>query len=357
MSLIILLSPTDPSRALFWIDSALGHEGADTPLDALAERVQGDQKKSVCLALPGEEALTRSLALPMKGRRDLERAAGLMIDDQAAAPIAERVLAFGPVVDGRRLATALPRATVELALGAAEEAGLEPDILTTDHALLPAVEGEGAVLLGLGARSAVRTTEGAFTVEGNFAEALIEGQEMRRAGLSDLDVAQGPNFRAGIFAKRRPMPNVKPYLLAASLALVAGAVFLVSSLTEGVRYAQAAGAMRSEAEANFARAFPGTPVLDIERQVRGRNAGGQSSDFLPLASILAEVLDEQETTFLQSLRYTESGQLTAELVFASFSDLELVAADLADRGVVVEEGADARSEDGAFVTRLFLRAS
>ncbi|GGY52741.1 type II secretion system protein GspL [Parvularcula lutaonensis] len=356
MSLIVFLSPDDPSRALFWIDQEQGHEGADTPLAALAERVQSNPRASVCLALPGEAALTRSLNLPMKNRRDIERAAGLMIDDQQAAPIEGRVIAFGPATDGKRLVTALPRRTIELGLTAAEEVGLDPDILTTDHALLPAIS-EGAAVLGLGERSAVRTEEGAFTAEAGFADAVLEGQEIRRVGLKDLDPAQAPNFRTGMFAKRRPMPDLRPYLLAASLAVIAGAIFLIGSLTEGVRYASAAAEKRDAAETNFARAFPGTPVLDMERQVRNRRVTGPTSDFLPLTAVLAEVLEDQETTFLQSLTYSEDGQLTAELVFASFSDLELVTADLADRGVQIEEGADARSEDGAFVTRLFLRAS
>lgn len=359
MTLIVCLRPDDMSRAAAWVDTVGGETGGDVPLTALAVRRAADAKDQVVFALPGEVAVSRIFSLPMKRQRDLRRAADLALEDQLAATIADRQMAMGGEVEGRRLVTALPSSALRQALDAGVEAGLDPDVLTMDHALLPAPEADEVVVLDLGAREAVRLSDGAFTTERELADELLEGREKRVVSLADVSISSVPNFRTGSFVKRRALPDPKPFLLAASLALAAGAIFLISSLTQGLRYASAAGAMEREAEAAFAEAFPGTPVFDLERQMRSRAAGttGAESDFLPLTAILAEVLEGQDTTALSSLSYTPEGELTAELTFESFPDLEAVTTALSDRGVIAEEGSDARREDGAFVTRLFLRAA
>lgn len=360
MTLMILLEPGPPNRAARWLDFESGDTGEGTPLGALSARIADDEKKELVVALAGEDALSRVMALPMKSERDLRRAATLVLEDQTAAPIEGPVLAFAPEEDGKRLTSVLREAVIADTLDALAEFGLDPDILTIDHACLPEPEEGEVVVLRLGPRTAVRSEDGAFTSEADFAEAVIgasDPETVTSVGLDDLEPEFAPNFRTGAFRKRRALPDWRPYRLAASLALVAGAVFLLANLAEGTRYASAASVKRQQAEANFSRAFPGTPIVDMERQIRGRANGRQGSDFLPLAANLAEVLRTQETTTLSSLTYSADGELTAELTFASFSDLEAVTAALSERGIVAEEGSDTRREDGALVTRLFLRAA
>ncbi|MEM9838279.1 MAG: type II secretion system protein GspL [Pseudomonadota bacterium] len=361
MSLVIILDPDDLAQVPLWIDRESGEHGTDTPLDSLAERAAAQPKGGVCVALPGESVLSRTMRLPMKRKRDLTRAANLALDDAQAAVIDDRLVALGPENEGARLVTAVSRTLIEEVLATAHEAGIDPDRITVDHALLPQAEEGGAVILRLSSRACVRTPEGAFTAEISFADEMLAlaggaGDEVEAADL--MDPLGAPNFREGPLAKRRPLPNLKPFALAASLAAVAGFVFLIGTLTEGFRYSGAAKAYRAEAEASFTRAFPGTPVVDIERQLRSRGTRTVvRSDFLPLAAILADVLSQEDRTRITSLSYDADGQLTAELTFGSFPDLERVTAALADRGVIAEEGSDARSDgDGAFVTQLFLRA-
>lgn len=360
MTLIFFVDPSDGAMAKFWRDTETGETGWNATLAQLSGRVADDPKRPVCLALAGDGVMTRTLRLPMKRQRDLDRAAGLAIDDALAAPISNRVLAMGPDEDGLRQVCALSQTELETALEAAQTASIDPDIVTVDHALLPTMDDGQAAVFDLGRRYAVRTAEGAFTAEQGFAEVLLTLQsELQRFAVDQVQItAEGvPNFRTGAFTKRKPLPNLRPFLLAASLAFVAGAVFLTGSFVEGWRYGGAADRLQVQAEANYSRAFPGQPIVDLERQLSGRHqSGGIVSDFLPLTAILADVIDDQDSTSLSSLSYTDDGELVAELLFGSIPDLEQVTTTLTDRGVFVREGSDTRREDGLLVSRLFLRA-
>lgn len=359
MTMIILLRADDLSIAALWYDQESGESGTDTPLEALATKVHADAKKSVCIAVPGEFAVSRMLSLPMKQDRDARRAADLLIDDMLASPLEERVVAIGERTDDGRLTSAVEADLLLGVLDVATAAGIDPDILTTDHALLPDADGASVAALRIGGRVAMRTPEGAFSSEAGFAQSLFQGREsepLRQIQVEQLSSDGAPNFRSGRFAKRRPLPNLRPFAMAASLVLIAGAVFLASSLIEGVRYSGGASAMRQEAEANFRRAFPGTPIVDMERQLAGQVSATEGSDFLPLAAALAELVAEQEQTTLTGLTYAASGELAAELTVVSIPDLEALSGALRERGVDVEEGGDVRREEGALTARLFLRA-
>jgi len=360
MTLILFADPNNLSVAKFWRDTETRETGWNIALDELAERAADDPKLDVCLAIPGENVISRTMRLPMKRQKDLERAAGLALDDALAAPIEDRVLAMGPDVDGIRTVCAVSMALVAEAIEAALVAGLDPDVLTVDHALLPSVDEGQVATFDLGGRFAVRTAEGGFTAERTFAETMLSlRSDLQRFGVDPVQfTGEGaPNFRTGSLAKRRPLPDLRPLALAASLVLAAGSLFLAGSLTEGLRYAGAADRLQAEAEANFSRAYPGQPIVDLERQLSGRRqTNGVASDFLPLAAALAEVIETQETTSLASLSYTDEGELAAELLFSSIPDLEVVTLTLNNQGVIVREGSDTRREDGLLVSRLFLRA-
>jgi type II secretory pathway component PulL len=324
-------------------------------LASLAERLI--DKEDVIAALPGEGAVTRDLNLPMKREGDAKRAAALMIEDELAAPLEDAQTAFGPLRDGKRLTSSVPSALIEEALLHLTDAGIEPTLITIDHAVLPPPdEGEAAVLL-LGDRIAVRLAGSAFTSEPSFANDVLAASEAteRPADIGELQFKDIPNFRKGRFAKRTPLPDFRPFLLAASLALAAGIVFLAGSVTEGLKYSSAAAGARQEAEAAFAEAYPGRPVLDLERQLRSaQSSSGGGSDFVPLVAALTEALEAQDDTFLTALDYRDDGELRAELVFASLSELEDLVAELQAMGVATREGSDVRREDDALVSSVFL---
>jgi type II secretion system protein L len=358
MSLILLLSPSLERAAAYAFrrPGQPGEAGTDAPLSSLAELL--GEKEEVVVLLPGEEVVTRVLALPMKREGEARKAAALLLEDELAAPMQAPETAFGPLREGRRLTSMVPGLLLADALLQLEEAGIDPDIISVDHAALPVPE-EGASVLRLGGSAAVRLKDSAFTAEEAFVEELLsrENAAPHPAELAAVDSASIPNFRKGKFARRAPLPDVKPYLLAASLLLAAGLVFLTGSLVEGFRYQSAADEARRAAITSFEAAYPGRPILDLERQLANvQQSGGPASDFLPLVAALTEVLDSQETTFLTSINYRGDGEVAAELVFASLGDLERVVGALEDKGVDAREGSDVRREDEALVTRLFLGA-
>ncbi|MEM1409240.1 MAG: type II secretion system protein GspL [Pseudomonadota bacterium] len=352
-----------------WRHEETAQTGIDTDLaDRAARFTSGDggAPMPLCIALPGEESLSRIVRLPMKRSRDLQRAAALALDDAQALPMEDRLIAVGPADDEQaRLVAATERSAVLSVLEAARAFGFDPDIVTIDHALLPPPEeADDAVALALGSRTLMRTVDGAFTAETAFADfAARQKSDLAR---SDITVAQlalpemgrVPNFRTGSLAKRRPLPDVKPYLAAASLVLVAGILTLAATLVEGLRFASAAERIEGSAEAAFTQAYPGQPIVDLERQLSGRRVStGPTDDFLPLTSVLADLLSSDDQTSLISLTYNADGELAAEIAFAAIADLEALTEALSERGLMAEEGSDTRRSEGVYVTRLFLRAA
>jgi type II secretion system protein L len=356
VTLIVFLSPDLSDRAS-WVDPVRGESGEGTPLTALAARAAG---RPVCAAIAGEKAVSRSFNLLMKRRRDQEKAAALLMEDHLAAPIEDRILALAPTAEGGRLVSAVPAAEIDAALALCLENGLDPDILTVDHALLAPPEADAPPrVVALGDRAMVRMRDGAATAEADLVSGLVPGGEAQALHQEHLialpDVL---NFRQGRFAKKRQRTSLRPFAAAAALLLAAATVFFLASVTESLRYARAADRLEQQAEAAFTAARPGTPVFDLERQIGNLDQNNAtSSDFLPLTAALTSVLDGRAETVLTSINYSRDGQLTAELSFASFSELEEVSRELSALGIVAEEGGDARREDGALVTRLFLRIS
>ncbi|MEO1041007.1 MAG: type II secretion system protein GspL [Pseudomonadota bacterium] len=326
-------------------------------IEAAAEMV--DQDATLWLVLPGDQAISRSLSLPMRSARDVVRAAGLALDDQRALSDDELFVAFGPNRDGQRQVAGLARADLAEALAEMEAHGLEPDLITVDHAALRVAEGE-TIAWERDPLVAIALAEGGFTVEPAFADTLL-GDDHSRAAVQTKDLLacldeEPPNFRRGPFAKRRPLPNFSAFRMAASLLMAASMVYLVSVVIEGTRYNRQATAMRDAVEAEFRAAFPGTPIVDLERQIRSRTNGVVADgDFLPLTAALAEVMAQRDDTSLTSLRFGAEGELAAEIRFQEFDGLETLRDALSNRGIAAREGGDARREDDAYVTQLYLR--
>ncbi|MEO1657663.1 MAG: type II secretion system protein GspL [Pseudomonadota bacterium] len=361
MTDFLLLAPfrSDDPWELLSRDSAELQRFDD--LQTAAEHI-GDED-SLWLVLPGDGAITRSLPLAMRSARDVARAASLALEDQLALADGELFVAFGPSRDGQRLIVGLPKERVKDALAELQTVGLEPDLVTVDHALLGPSEA-GPRMWTRDAFQAVRLADGGFTAEPAFADAVFSDDERASAEVLDTGMLadamdlEPPNFRRGPFTKRRPLPDFSAFRLAASLAVAATVVFFAGVLIEGNRYARQASVMRDAVEAEFRSTFPGTPIVDLERQIRSRtNNLSSDGSFLPLTAALAEVLLDRDDTQLTSLRYGVEGELAVEIRFQEFSGLEALRDDLGDMGIVAREGGDARREEDAYVTQLYLRGA
>lgn len=359
MTFFALMDPARPDVVAAWWNDETGDVGGAMTLDELSQIKGVAEADRLALVLAGTGAVVRSLNLPMKRQRDAERAARLALQESLAQPIETPVLALGPDTDGVRLAALIDEHALREALSALHAHGLDPDVITLDQALLPAPEEGSASVFRWGPYAVVRTEGVAFTAEEDFARELIDAE-----GLTPVEVpADGLatnallNFRVGALRKRKPLPNLRAFRAAASVAVAASLLFLTGTFVEAQRYGSAAKELRAEAERAFSQTFPGTPIIDLERQIQGQARTSASSDFLVLSAVLTDVLEERDSARLRSLTYREDGELTAELSVTAIGDLETIATELSAKGVFVEEGSDVRGQDGAFITRLFLRAS
>ena len=334
--------------------------------------------------LPGERAATRVLRLPVPERQTMA-AARLALEDVLAEPADGFALAWTPVRDGSRLVSAAPKAWLEGWLANLQAEGLDPDILTVDHAALSADGHDGVVLRERG-RVVARVPGGGLTGADAFALPLIgrlaDGASILsvRIGPSGAEIGseslvladeralsafylasasrtEPPSFRKGPLAKRRKLgEGARGWRLAGGLMAACLTLWLASGVVFGLRHQAAADALRAEAEAAYLAAFPDARIIDLRRQAESKASAPGGSAFLPLSAALAGALEETGQVSLAGLRYTPSGQLVAEVRYADFSELQRLTQNLAARGVAASEGASPRrADDGAYEDQLTLQ--
>jgi len=154
---------------------------------------------------------------------------------------------------------------------------------------------------------------------------------------------------------------LKPWRLAAGLglaavlgvsALSAGQAFYLDQRTE--QYDQA----RLEA---FTQRFPNTRVTNVRAQMNQAleavQGGSQTgAGFLPLASALADILEDQERVRVDAVRYDASrGALSVTALYSGFGDFEALRSAAQARGIVLEDGGARQSAQGVaaeFTVRL-----
>nr|WP_281373738.1 type II secretion system protein GspL [Parvularcula dongshanensis] len=375
-------TPEAPLRWAVGSDGELGGAGLAQDLAALPDPLPAYDV--LCVVLPGERVATRRLALPVRGERQLEAAARLAFEDVLAEPAAGFDLAWSePDPQGKRLVSAAPRDWLETWMAAL--APLDPDLVVVDHAALHADSYDGVVLRERG-RIAACLPGGGFTGQEAFAGPLVRrlageasllsvriGPSGEQIGSESLVLADEralgafyltalgqetpPSFRRGRYQKRKERVGVSTWKLAGSLIAACLALWLVGDLFYGLRYAGAASDLRQQAEVRFVEAYPGTRILDLERQARARAQAPGGSTFLPLTAALTAALEEAGSVELQGLTYAQGGALVADLRYSDFGELERLTEALRARGVRAQEGSSPRREDGAYVDRLTLEAS
>ena len=386
MTRLVLLLGDKPQAAVRWAtgDGAeLQAAGTAPGVAALAGRLPPHE--ALVAILPGERVATRRLRLPVS-ERQAHGAARLALEDALAEPADGFALAWTPAMDGDRLVSAAPRAWVADWLAAMLDAGIDPDILTVDHAALGA-EGHDGVVLREQGRIVARLPGGGLTADEAFAMPLIErmagdasllsvrvGPSGAEIGSESLVLADEralsafylaasvrsdpPNFRRGPLAKRRKIgAGARSWRLAGGLMAACLTLWLATSLVSGLRHQAAAARIMAEAEAAYLQAFPGSRILNLRRQAQQRASAPSGSAFLPLSAALAGAIEETGEVALTGLTYTPSGRLVAELRYRDFGELERLADNLRARGVGVEEGTSPRrGDDGAYADQLTLEA-
>lgn len=261
----------------------------------------------------------------------------------------------------------------DLGATTAEQASRDLDAALSDpvcgaiepHLLAP-------VLAGLGRRVSLRTALLSPELDpGSLASAdaslsvnRIEAPDLRlaAAALPVETLGALPAIFGDAFAAKLDWSGMlQPWRWAAALALVAvlsGAGLLTG---QAVYLDDRASRYEAATEEQFRQLFPDARIVNVSAQMRqalSSLSGGSPSGagFLPLASVLAQVISDVDGVQVDSLRYDASrGELSVTALYSGFGDFERLRQAAEARGAVLEDGGARQSATGVageFTVRL-----
>ncbi|MGV6821019.1 MAG: type II secretion system protein GspL [Parvularcula sp.] len=383
----LVVIDSDAMDRFFWCigeDDTVDSVGHSASIAGLPRRLLDTEQ--VTLILRGDTAATRRISLPVRRERALSEAARLEFEDILADSVEAYSFGFSRADErGFRTVTAFPRDALEEILSQCLAVGLDPDFVTVDHAALGQPDAENVVLYAEEDRLVAQLDSGAFTGPASLYSGLLEellaseqgdvlvlttdpALSLRGARLIEDDAARGrffltalssdalPNLRRGLFAKQRNwLADAKRWRGAGALMAACLTLWIVNMGLDAVKHRNAADRLYAEAEETFQKAFPGTPIRDLKRQARARQKAAATSSFLDLSVQLATTLQQFDRLSLANIRYTDNGELVAELRFPDATSLEQLKTALQGQGVSVrEDGNLRRDDDGNFAGRLYL---
>lgn len=380
---IVVIAGRTPDAPVRWAAGEAGELSAAGTADGLADVVaELPDHDELTVILPGEAVSTRRLRLPVRGEARLLAAARLAFEDVLAEPAQGYDLAWTePDEDGARRVSAAPPGWLAGWRAALADAGLDPDLLTVDHAALHAEGYDGVVLRERG-RIAASLPGGGLTGEEGFVAPLIPrlapdasllsvriGPSGEAIGSESLVLADeralGAFYLAGMeaeppasFARGRRrrgagLARLSAWRVPAALVAACLALWLAGDLAVGVKHARAADALEAEATETFRAAFPGRRVIDLRRQAEGMGEATGGARFLPLSAALASSLEAVGGVELTGMTY-DGASLTADIRYRDFAQLEALTARLRASGLTAREGQNPRREDDAYVDRITL---
>lgn len=321
------------------------------------------------LILPGFEAQLRILDTPARSAAQARAAAAYLFRGALATAETETLFAVGePDREGApRLAAAMSRARLAAWLARCSAAKATPTAIYLDCAIWPVADG-AMDIVRIGDRTVVATgARGGFTIDSSLAPTLIESwlaqpggaiSEIRLSGwrpdqlpagilaeaprITALDIAdplgtlmlaaaaapahapdlaQGGASRAG--TTRSPL---KPWLLAAGLAAVAGLLQVGVTALDGMRDANAAEAALASAETEFRVVRPDVKrITNLRAQVTAALNSARrpaSNPILTVSPAIADVLAAHPAVQLDEIRHETPGQ-SVSLRFSTDTPPEL----------------------------------
>lgn len=315
----------------------------------------------VSVLVGGEWALLLKAPSLPGSRSQREQAVAFAVEDQLAAPVESLQIALGEDRGGRaeRLAV-IDRALLQRLLRRLADAGIEPDRLLPDSALLDSAAG-AACLLFDGDRALLRTADGSALVgdlselahwlpllvsrsalsggldayggNGAWPGGLDQPQGLRLQAVDDvlawlgsrLEVASAPNLLQGEFRPRhRREGQMKVWRWAAVLLLAAGISGMLHALLDYRALSQRVDEQQAAMETEYRRLVPdATRVFDPVNQLRSRLSGssGSTSDGLDLIARVAPTFAAANVLPLFAMDYRD-GTLEVTLRAGSVSALD-----------------------------------
>lgn len=385
-TLILLLSET-PGGPVRWAQLTDGRvlradiaDGADA-LAALAGRAAN--ARLVAAVLPGECVAMRSLPAPPKGQGQFRAAIGYLLEDELAESLDNIHVAPVRHQSGAGVALAVKKSLLDGWLEALGAAGISPDLVTADYALLPMTAGR-AVFVETADRIIATAGLAGFALDRPLADEMVRailadekisdivvygGRSIdaggrqgvnveRRAALFDealfrtyaAGLAGAPNLRAGAYRKRSDWRAAAgPWRRVGVLAAASLAALMLATVAASVRDMRTADRLKEETLALHEAAFPEAAGQDP--RVHARNilgAGGGRPVFLALTGGLADSAEENNGVEIDRIQYNAArADYSVYLRFSDIAQFEAFKTSLASRGyAAAEAGGVVRS--GAF---------
>lgn len=392
-TLILILGPSleDPVNWAFRAEGQvrLAHRSENVAdLASIAERASA--ARQVVAILPGEAATVRVMPAPPKSGGQFRAAASYLLEDELAEPISNVHVIVVRHESGAGQALAIKRSVLEGWRAALADAGLFPDVMTVDFALLPAAPGR-AVLVDTPDRLIGCAGLQGFAVEKPIAdmaaaallsdealeEIVIFGERAFDAGdwesftvdwrepLNDetmmacfaeaLEMGPAPNFLQGEYRKKRDWRLAAgPWRRVAALAAACIAALTVGSIVDSIRSTRLADRLNAETLTLHQAAFPEAASVDPRAHARSvLSSGGSVAQFLPISTYIAETLDEVDGVQIDRIRYNaERGEYSVNLRVADVERLDAFKRVLAARGVTASEAGSVRRSGGYYLGEL-----
>lgn len=395
--------PADARELVRWGLLAPGAEAfADTgacAADELARLAEVAAGKPVVVLVPGTDVLFCAAQVPSRQLRQIQRALPFLLEEQLMGDVEDQHFALGARrEDGQLPVAVVAKARLASWLARLAEAGLQPDALVPDAALMPA----GAHVLLDGALGLMRLDElTLFALESELLPELLalrlaerdaglavsvhgasaaQAEALRGAlglaaeldfrecydpllflagqyGAGTLDLLQG-----GYARKADRSALVTAWRPAAVLAAVALGVQLLVAGTEAVQLSREKARLKAEVVQAYTQAFPGERLpesSDPRKRMAAKLAalGGGGSGFLPLLQRLGEGFAQASGVKPLSLSYEGGrGELRLDVAAPDFDTLERFRQNLAGQGLAVESGPASDSGNG-FQGRLIIRSA
>ena len=392
-----LLIRFDPARdtetAVFMACTPAGEPRTSPRSGTLAEAAAEAAGRRIVVLLPGAEVTTLDAELPARAGSKLLQAVPYALEEQVAADVDTLHFAIGTrAADGRTPVCVIGKATLQGVLDTLRAAGLDPQAVYPETALvrsqpghlvmlidgdtvhlcppegravsLPSQPLAAAVDLALHASappSARFSAPGAGALglrvhaspaDWEAREGDIEALRSRFASLSIQQLPYGPlpwlaehfaaglpiNLLQGAFAPRgRTGPDWRRWRLAAGLALL----LLVLHGGSQFRELQRLNVQEQQVDASLEQALqtvsqPGTPARDARRAIEARllaarGAGAARDGLLPVLAAFAEARNAAPDAILQGI-LIESGSVELRLKAVDAASIERIGASMRAAG-------------------------
>ena len=394
--LILGASPDDPVQWAFWgADRIQLADVADNvaALEAIAERAAA--AKLVLALVQGECVAMRVMPAPPRANAQFRAAASYLLEDELAESLDHLHIATARSGDGAGLAMAIKKSVLAEWRDALVAAGIEPDILTADYALLP-LASERAIIVDEKTRIFGGIGLQGFALDGPVAdeavtsmlgdeglkEIIIYSEHGSGARLRDdvriegrkplgnderfamiaraLESGGVPNLLQGAYRKRANWRGAfSPWRRAAVLAGIAAAVFCGLTFADALRSSRLADRLTEETLALHQSAFP--DAQGVTPRVHARQvlaSGGGKPAFLLISNHIADSLDENAGVQLDRIRYNAArSEYSVNLRFSDVAQFEAFKRTLETRGVAVTEAGGMRRTNGIYLGELRMSLS